>query len=107
VVKEQYENYVPTHLDDPKYVGNFEMTTVAVLFMAVAFSIVAFIKGQRLVALTILTAAITWLKLKSKYGHFLDGFLYWHLGVSKLPKKKMEKAREFGVVYTYVRDFEE
>jgi len=103
----QYDNYIPSHLDDPKYVGNFEMQTVVTIFLSLAFSLVAVVKGQQFIAVVLITLAMIYLKLRNKYGQFLDGFLYWHLGFVKLPGDKLKVARKFGVVPTYIRDFEE
>jgi hypothetical protein len=106
-VKEGYENYVPSHLDDPKYVGNYEASKVAILFMSFVFSTVAFFKGQKLVSLTLIALTVIYFKLKAKYEQYFDGFLYWYFGFSRLPKRSMEVARNFGVVPTFIRDFEE
>ena len=102
-----YENYIPIHLDDPKYVGNFELSTVVTVFLSVFFSVVAYVKGRELIAVIIMSTAIIYFKLKAKFENFLDGWLYWAFGFVKLPKKERKIAREFGVVPTFVRDFEE
>lgn len=105
--KEEYENYVPSHLDDPKYVGNFEMNKVVAVVLTSVASAVALIKGQAAVGVVLMVLTTVGFKLKSKYGQYFDGFLYWYLGFCRLPGKELEKAREFGVVPTYVKDFEE
>ena len=99
-----YENYVPGHLDDPKYVGNFEFNTFVVGILTLFFFVVLFFQGERLLSLLVLIVGILTLRYKAQLGNFLDGWIYWHLGVTKVPLKEV---RDFGVVPTFIRDFEE
>jgi len=99
-----YENYVPGHLDDPKYVGNFELNTLVVGVFTLFFFVILFFQGERLLSLLVLLVGTLVLKYKAQLGSYLDGWVYWHFGITKVP---LRKVREFGVVPTFIRDFEE
>jgi hypothetical protein len=99
-----YENYIPGHLDDPKYVGNFEFNTLVIAVLTLFFFTILFFQGERLLSLFVLLTGILVLKYKTQLGNFLDGWVYWHFGITKVPLKKI---REFGVIPTFIHDFEE
>lgn len=103
-MKENYDNYIPGHLDDPRYVGKWELNLFLSVVLTIFFSIILYLQGNKLTPLALIGALGVYLKYRSQLGNFFDGFIYWHLGFSRVP---MEKVRNFGVVPTFVRDFEE
>jgi len=103
-MKENYENYIPGHLDAPRYIGKWEFSLFLTVVLTAFFSILFFLQGSKLTSMALLGALGLYLKYRSQLGNYFDGFLYWHLGFSRVP---MKKIKEFGVVSTYVKDFEE
>jgi len=99
-----YENYIPGHLDDPRYIGKWEFSLFVTVVLSLFFSGLLYFQGSPLSALVLLGATGVYLKYRSQFGNYFDGFLYWYLGFSKVP---MKKIKDFGVVPTYVKDFEE
>ncbi len=103
-MKENYENYIPGHLDAPRYIGKWEFSLFLTVVLTAFFSILFYLQGSRLTPMALMGALGLYLKYRSQLGNYFDGFLYWHLGFSKVP---MKKVKDFGVVPTYIKDFEE
>ncbi|WP_457569155.1 hypothetical protein [Desulfurobacterium sp.] len=103
----RYENYIPKHLDDPKYVGNFELKKVGIILFSGIFSAVWIFSGSFIQAALLIAVTVLYFKYEMQYADFLPGYLYWTLGLVALSSKQRQRAEKFGLVPTYIRDFVE